>query len=655
MRRNVMTVAAALLAACGDTSGPVVTPVPEPEVPRGEYQLLVERFSPSGARAHYRMAPDGSSVSEFPGIPSDALFFAPSPDGRAIAYLRAQESDVHLWVMDREGTHHTPLLTGTRVVEYVAWSPDGLRLVYESSDFDSSSDIWVINADGSGAVDLTPDPKPGIIIDHSPSWSPDGRKIAFTSNRGGGNRIWLMQANGSNSVQLVPATVDAFEHSPVWSFNGAQIAFVSQGPGGSGIAVIGPDGSGYRVFPLAGHVGRPAWSPDGRVLYSTDSDGNYEIYALDPASGNATNLTHSRDHDYRAVPLRYVAPTAWKGFGSPVWYPVNRPDAAGIAAGDIVADRVPDLVVLSPSAEELRLLKGTGGGTLSLLGGITTGGGPSAVRVANITQTASADVAVLSPGSIQLWNGGAGGTGAPATHLLDGVSPDLVAADFDGDGYVDLMTTPDSGSGIRLRLYARAEEGRMIPILDAATPFTGAGRSCASDVTGEGTPDLVLLTSQTSAPIVIYPGYGGLDFALPITTGSGVTPDISAIPLCVDLDGDRRADLIRLLPGHGLFLHRSTGNAFANPVWLNVTGTDIVALDIDHDGDTDLLVAQPSENRILFLRNLGDGRFAAGVPIRAEGGPTHLVAADLNGDGWEDLAVTDGTGQVGVLINRGRN
>jgi len=88
----------------------------------------------------------------------------------------------------------TQLTSGDSQDSYSSWSPDGKRIVFVS-DRSGANDIWVMNSDGKDLIQLTNDPYQDIY----PFFSPDGTKIAFTSGRSGGQSIWIMNSEGSNS------------------------------------------------------------------------------------------------------------------------------------------------------------------------------------------------------------------------------------------------------------------------------------------------------------------------------------------------------------------------------------------------------------------------------------------------------------------------
>ena len=106
-------------------------------------------------------------------------------------------------------------------VQTPAWSPDGRKLAFVSRR-DGNSEIYVINADGSGQENLTQHP----ARDSHPSWSRDGRKLAFVSRRDGNSEIYVMNADGSGlrNVTRTPSN----DLDPAWSPDGRAIAFVKR-------------------------------------------------------------------------------------------------------------------------------------------------------------------------------------------------------------------------------------------------------------------------------------------------------------------------------------------------------------------------------------------------------------------------------------------
>ena len=104
----------------------------------------------------------------------------------------------------------------------------------------ADSDIYVMNADGSGTRKLTHN----ALLNAEPAWSPDGRKIAFRSTRNGNRDIYVMNADGSGERNLTRNA--AWDSRPSWSPDGRKIAFVSNRDGRLEAHVMNADGSGQR-------------------------------------------------------------------------------------------------------------------------------------------------------------------------------------------------------------------------------------------------------------------------------------------------------------------------------------------------------------------------------------------------------------------------
>ncbi len=258
-----------------------------------------------------------------------------SPDGRWLAFLSDRGGDKpQVWVMPADGGEPRQLTRLRRGVIEFAWAPDSRRLalVSRGDDPDPESDVRVITTvkykfDGVGflegrthiwTVDLAghvAQVTDGDWDDSRPAWSPDGRQIAFASNRSAERDftlqtdIFVVPAEGGEARQLTPGNGDA--DAPSWSPDGRLIAYVGHDRGrltgaNNRLWVVPAAGGPPRnltpdwdpaigVFimgslpgPIQPHA--PIWTPDGRGLVITAADrGNTHIFKVDLA-GNITRL-----------------------------------------------------------------------------------------------------------------------------------------------------------------------------------------------------------------------------------------------------------------------------------------------------------------------------------------------------------------------------
>ena len=155
-----------------------------------------------------------------------------------------------------------------------SWSPDGQRLVF-STERDGQSDILTMSADGTGRRSLTSTPSE----EGSPSFSPNGRRIAFETNRDGNFEIYAMDAEGHSAARLTdnPAT----DRSPAWSHDGTHIVFLSDRDRRPNfdVYVMNADGSGVRRLTTEGTNWAPQFSPDGKHL-AVQGDRDIRVISL---------------------------------------------------------------------------------------------------------------------------------------------------------------------------------------------------------------------------------------------------------------------------------------------------------------------------------------------------------------------------------------
>ena len=263
-----------------------------------------------GNREIYMMDADGKNQRRLTNNDFPDTNPSWSPDGRRIIFVSDRNKNIadeegpimagggiivgdmrkrpQIYVMDADGKNQQRLSNEFFAEWQPSWSPDGRRIVFTSSGaMDVAGGHWriyVMDADGRNKQNLSNEGED----DYYPSWSPDGERIAFVSIRDGrGNQdIYVMNADGSNQQRLTEHP--DHEWHPSWSPDGERIAFTASRlpdvftPAKSDIYVIDADGENRRK--LTKNPSRntdPAWSPDGkRIVFVSNRDGNYEIYVM---------------------------------------------------------------------------------------------------------------------------------------------------------------------------------------------------------------------------------------------------------------------------------------------------------------------------------------------------------------------------------------
>jgi TolB protein len=222
-----------------------------------------------------------------------------SPDGQAIAYTSYRPSggagtfqDIVLSFL-ATGERRTPANGDPQKQNYLAiWSPDGSRLAF-TTNRDGNPEIYVMNRDGSGLRRMTNHP----AIDVSPTWSPSGNQLAWVSDRTGTGRIYMMNADGTGQRMLINEEA----YRPTWSsepFN--EIAYAAKSGPGYDIKVFSfQSGESRRITDGIGSNESPAFAPNGRhIAFTSTRNGKVQVYTIARDGNDLRQITREGNNKY---------------------------------------------------------------------------------------------------------------------------------------------------------------------------------------------------------------------------------------------------------------------------------------------------------------------------------------------------------------------
>jgi len=336
--------------------------------PDGEWLVLAEKPSEDEPARIVRLSLETLEKEALSSPPEDSLGDlnpALSPDGTLLAFARSGSSvwgDLDVWVQPVDGGEARRLTFGQHSgCSGLAWTPDGGEIVftvrelfYRTSLFRVSlaggepqplvgvgqdagrasihgnrmvyeqrtappPDIWRIPGRKASAPGRAPEKLiASTQIDEDPAYSPDGRKIAFTSHRSGVRNIWVCESDGSNPVQVT--NLEGGARLPRWSPDSRRLVFMSADEVSRDLYVVGTDGGmPRRLTHEPSDDNRGTWSRDGEWIYfGSDRSDSGQIWKMPAAGGEAVQVTRGGG---------FYAEESWDGrylyffrfISAPVW------------------------------------------------------------------------------------------------------------------------------------------------------------------------------------------------------------------------------------------------------------------------------------------------------------------------------------------------
>lgn len=245
----------------------------------------------------YLMNPDGSNAVRLTNNNVSDVEPDLSPNGNRVVFTSSRSGNADIWVMNADGSDAVNLTSSDGADSWARWSPNGQQIAFESMR-DGNWELYLMNADGSGLVRLTMYPG----IDRYPAWSPEGGRLLFRRD----HDVYVLDLADGSATRLT--TDPALDQMAAWSQNGRRIAFMSLRDGYCSVFLMNADGSDQMNLtpkdPADANSAwcsrAPSWTRNGRILFMSfrpSTGGDVEVFVMDADGSSLERLTTSPGED----------------------------------------------------------------------------------------------------------------------------------------------------------------------------------------------------------------------------------------------------------------------------------------------------------------------------------------------------------------------
>ncbi|MEW5799865.1 MAG: FG-GAP-like repeat-containing protein [Bacteroidota bacterium] len=490
---------------------------------------------------------------------------------------------------------------------------------------DNPDDLSTADLDGDGDMDV-------VTINNDAT-------VSIFANYNGGHVSSVTPVNGALDVAATSNVVIIFDEN----INSATLT-------SSTVKIIGSI-SGAHSWTLSSYN-------SGTYTATIDPTTNFkpgEVVTITISTEVQNNNSVALENGYSTA---FVVETAAAGtFGTKTDYTTGD-QSQGVILADINADGYPDAVTANYLADNVSVLINNGDGTYASAVNYSAGTGPTSVAAGDVDGDGDLDLVVALNGANQLarlLNNGTGVFGAATTYNTSAGPYAIALSDVDGDGDLDaaytrssqVMTQLNDGSGAFSNEWGWSSGDKAVTL---------------ADVDNDGDQDMITVSYSGFVPnIFVYrnaynSSYGGWGYF-----GTNNSYSVDADPtgvVAADFNGDGYVDIVttNLSSGNGTinYLANNQNGTFAAKVAYTVATSaqprGLSAVDIDSDGDLDLVVANGAADLAVVFANNGSGVFTVASQHTTGDNPYAIASADVDGDSDMDIVTANYTGDnISVL------